>query len=84
MTFDKQYPDAETLTQVEFDGDFTIKAGESKPCYICGITTSWLNGSFQTFICSPECANKLWNEYNEACIEREYQESSNEEKANEQ
>lgn len=72
MTFDEQYPDADTWFQPGDPDHEVIKVpGEPKPCWQCGIRTGTLTRfvelNFEARVCSESCNDAGWKEYFEAC-----------------
>jgi hypothetical protein len=36
-------------------------------CLVCGTLTNWVDFCFEAGMCSEECSDKGWKEYQEAC-----------------
>ena len=65
MKFEQKFPNAE----VDFEPkDLLIfKSVTEYPCDVCKEKTTWISMSFEAPVCSEECLNKLWKEYNDYC-----------------
>lgn len=63
MKFDKRYPNAQPGQEIEYDGAYLFKSDKSSPCWHCKELTSWIDLSFETWLCSEECEQAKWNEY---------------------
>lgn len=44
-----------------------LKSKEARPCCVCETYTPWIEINFEGHICSEECDNIKWAEYEEAC-----------------
>ena len=47
--------------------DLIFKSANVYPCEVCKEKTSWVSMSFETHVCSEECLDALWKEYNDYC-----------------
>jgi hypothetical protein len=52
--------------------DLLIKVQQSAPCTICGKKAHFVEISFESPICSPECAKQMWKQYVDTQISRTY------------
>lgn len=62
-SFGEQYPNAEHLEEIQFEGSALIKSTNPYPCFNCGKTTHWIDINFEGALCSPECERKAWEDY---------------------
>jgi len=68
MNFDEMCKDGD---RVHYDGDEYVKSDAySGACWRCGDTTKWVSISFAAFLCSTECADAKWHEYEIASSKR--------------
>lgn len=62
ITYDDLFPnvpdDFEPMTN-----DNVFKSSHAHDCWNCGRLTKWIDFSFETHLCSPECSETKWNEY---------------------
>jgi hypothetical protein len=54
---------------VFYDGDEYHQTVEDSACWHCQKLTKFYSISFGAHLCSTECADAKWEEYNEACKE---------------
>lgn len=64
MKFNDKYLNAPLSFQPRAESIF--KCGELK-CWHCGILTTWIDYCFEAGLCSEECYQAKWQEYQEAC-----------------
>lgn len=56
----------EILKEIEYKGSTLWHASTPGDCFICHEKTYWIDIHFECFICSEECEDKIWSEYEEA------------------
>lgn len=67
-TFEGIYPDVpEHFESREYP--IMVKFAEYHECEICHRPTRWIEISFEAYICSDECYDCIWKEYEDACRE---------------
>jgi hypothetical protein len=52
--------------------DLLIPANEAAPCSICGKEAHYVEISFESPICSKECAKQMWKLYVDTQVSRKY------------
>ena len=60
MKYDKKYPNARPLQEVE---KTIMKAHKPDNCYMCGVMTDFIDMDFDAYICSEECDEALMNDF---------------------
>ena len=69
MKFDQKFPDADE--GFEPKDLLVFKSSKEQPCAMCKENTSWINLCFEANVCSEECLDALWKEYNDYCVRDE-------------
>lgn len=64
--FKDKYPDAVHHEQFYHKGDTVMKFDGNASCGMCSEDTSFCTISFECGICSEECLDNLWGEFEEA------------------
>ncbi|SEM93715.1 hypothetical protein SAMN05444955_103262 [Lihuaxuella thermophila] len=49
-----------------------VPASKTEPCSICGKEARFVEISFESPICSAECAKQMWKQYVDTQISRKY------------
>ncbi len=52
--------------------DILVPASKTAPCSICGKEAHYVEISFESPICSKECAKQMWKEYVDTQVSRKY------------
>ncbi|KFZ40133.1 hypothetical protein AYX07_12810 [Thermoactinomyces sp. AS95] len=52
--------------------DILLPANKTAPCSICGKEAYYVEISFESPICSKECAKQMWKEYVDTQVSRKY------------
>jgi hypothetical protein len=52
--------------------DLLLPASETAPCSICGKEAHYVEISFESPICSTECAKQMWKHYVDTQVSRKY------------
>jgi hypothetical protein len=63
MKFDELFPNVMPLGQADYQQAFIFRSKKLGICCICGAETTWCDGDFEDFVCSPECDEHLWEMY---------------------
>lgn len=67
--FDALFPNQTTNVDapaVEFEGSFLLKVPTPQPCMCCGNSTRWVDIYFEGHLCSGECFQSAWRDYQSA------------------
>lgn len=52
--------------------DLLLPASSTAPCSICGKEAHYVEISFESPICSAECAKQMWKHYVDTQVSRKY------------
>jgi hypothetical protein len=52
--------------------DLLVPAVETAPCSICGNEARYVEISFESPICSTDCAKRMWKQYVDTQVSRKY------------
>lgn len=66
MRFEEKYPNAQHLEEPE-SLILCCKGSPPSKCWHCGTMTVFVEISFEAPLCSEECVDAKWKEYEEAC-----------------
>ena len=61
--FDELLPDAPINALHEYAESPYKRVAQAAPCIICTRPTRWRSVAFDLRICSPDCADRLWDAY---------------------
>lgn len=75
MKYADKYPD---MKDIHDERDLIIKGTSDKPCFNCGTPTPYIEISFEAHMCSEECNDQKWREYEEDCAKAVSQAAANE------
>ena len=67
MKFDTLLKDGDS---VHYDGDEYFRASVHSECWHCKQETHYISINFEAFLCSTECADAKWHEYEIASLRR--------------
>lgn len=73
MKFDYNSPNDE----IYWNGDSVIKSEYEQPCVVCHEYTHWYSLSFLGPVCSTECLDKLWEDFDRDYLKGHDDETSN-------
>lgn len=62
-SFDEVLPDAPINSLHEYAESPYKRVAQAAPCIICTTPTRWRSVVFDLRICSPDCADRLWDAY---------------------
>ena len=65
MKFDTIYSTAREDDEIIYKGSTLFKCKIAEPCWHCGEETFWIDLSFEAHLCSEECEDAKWEEFQE-------------------
>lgn len=66
MIYEEKYPNAQPKDCLYDD---VLLVGSLGPCAVCGRQTRFIDICWEAHICSDECNNALWDEFNKVSDE---------------
>ena len=67
MKFDMLFPNVNPDDSYDYNGsDYIVDSLSSGPCLVCKEATRWIDLNFEAYLCSTECEDALWAEYDGA------------------